>query len=405
MEHINMKNPVVETIKLTKIFKDFWGRDKVVAVDNLDLQIYSGEVFGLLGPNGSGKTTTIKILLGLLYPTRGRAYVFGKSPQNVEIKSRIGYLPEETRLYQFLDSWETLDFYGALFDLDRAERLRRTDALIEMVGLGPAAYRPVGQYSKGMARRIGLAQALINDPDLIIFDEPTSGMDPIGTKQIKDLILELKKRGKTILLSSHLLADVEDVCDRIGIMYGGKLLCCGTIDELLTEEDVTQLLTEKLNENDLKELTQILQEKLGKSVISVKPPKKKLEDFFLTQVEEAQKKLTTSGAIVGGKVSEFLRAKEEDAGKSLLEKLVTAEPEPTTVESKSEKPQPRQNEVEARKTLEKLLENKETEKPPQHTQPQEVKPQKEVKREILEHLVEEGGESNASSEDAEQTEK
>ncbi len=221
---------IIETISLNKIYKDFWGRDKVKAVNNLNLQIHKGEVFGLLGPNGSGKTTTIKILLGLLYPTTGRARVFGKSPANVDVKSRIGYLPEETRLYQFLDSWETLDFYGRIFNLDRTERSRRAEALVDMVGLGPAASRAVGQYSKGMARRIGLAQSLINDPDLLILDEPTSGLDPIGTRQIKDLLLELKKRGKTILLSSHLLADVEDVCDEVAIMYGGKLLSCGPIE-------------------------------------------------------------------------------------------------------------------------------------------------------------------------------
>ncbi len=348
---------VIETIALTKIFKDFWGRDKVVAVNDLNLQIYQGEVFGLLGPNGSGKTTTIKMLLGLLYPTKGRAKIFGKSPQDVEVKSRIGYLPEETRLYRFLDSWETLDFYGRLFSLDSSERARRAESLLEMVGLSPAAERPVGQYSKGMARRIGLAQSLINDPDLLILDEPTSGMDPIGTRQIKDLLLELKKRGKTILLSSHLLADVEDVCDRIGIMYGGKMLCCGTIDELLTQQDEMQILTDRLDEDKLNRLKQYIRKELGVDVLSVSPPRKRLEPFFLSMVEQAQEKLTTHGSLAGGKVSEFLRASKEASGQELLEKLVSEEPEKTVGKTEFVKLQEQeQNQAEASQVEKQVLE-------------------------------------------------
>jgi ABC-2 type transport system ATP-binding protein len=316
---------VIETISITKVYKDFWGRSKVKAVNDLNLQIRKGEVFGLLGPNGSGKTTTIKILLGLLYPTSGRAKIFGKSPNNVEVKSRIGYLPEETRLYQFLDSWETLDFYGRIFNLGRDDRSRRSEALVDMVGLGPAASRPVGQYSKGMARRIGLAQSLINDPDLLILDEPTSGLDPIGTRQIKDLLLELKKRGKTILLSSHLLADVEDVCDRVAIMYGGKLLCCGPIEDLLAQQDMTQILTENLEPGQIKQLGEYLQKNLGCKVISVGSPRDRLERFFLRMVQEAQKEMATSGALAGGKVSDFLRSPPETT-EQVLEDLVTEEP-------------------------------------------------------------------------------
>ncbi len=325
---------VLETISLTKKFKDFWGRDKVIAVDDLNIQIRKGEVFGLLGPNGSGKTTTIKMLLGLLHPTHGRSMIFEKSPQDVEVKSRIGYLPEETRLYQFLNSWETLDFYGRLFKIDSAERTRRSDALIEMIGLGPASERPVGQYSKGMARRIGLAQSLINDPDLLILDEPTSGMDPIGTRQIKDLLLELKKRGKTILLSSHLLADVEDVCDRVVIMYGGKLLCCGPIDELLAQHELTQILIDRLDSTQMNELEGYLRDNFHSGTISVSPPKQRLEQFFLSQIEKAQAQMETSGALAGGKVSEFLRAVDEDSGEELLEKLsVSDEQETPAVET------------------------------------------------------------------------
>ena len=171
---------VIRAVGLTKTFKDFWGRPKARAVDNVDFEVRRGEVFGLLGPNGSGKSTTIKMLLGLLYPTKGQVTVFGESPRDVKTKARIGYLPEESYLYRYLSPGETLDFFGNLFALDAGDRQKRTEQLIEMVGLGNARTRTVGEFSKGMQRRIGLAQALINDPDLVILDEPTAGLDPIG---------------------------------------------------------------------------------------------------------------------------------------------------------------------------------------------------------------------------------
>jgi ABC-2 type transport system ATP-binding protein len=225
----------IETISLTKVFSDLWGRDKVFAVNDLNLQIRHNEVFGLLGPNGSGKTTTLKMLLGLLYPTKGRAVVLGGDSTDPKISTRIGFMPEESYLYQYLTARETLDFYGRLFALPAKVRKMRIESLLDMVGLRAAANRAVGTFSKGMARRIGLAQALINDPDLLILDEPTTGLDPIGTRQIKDLILQLAKRGKTILLCSHLLADVEDVCDRIAILYGGQIQSEGKVRELLVQ--------------------------------------------------------------------------------------------------------------------------------------------------------------------------
>ncbi len=356
----SVQETVIETISITKIYKDFWGRNKVKAVNDLNLQIRKGEVFGLLGPNGSGKTTTIKILLGLLYPTTGRARIFGKPPSNVEVKARIGYLPEETRLYQFLDSWETLDFYGRIFNLGSSERTRRSEALVDMVGLGPAASRPVGQYSKGMARRIGLAQSLINDPDLLILDEPTSGLDPIGTRQIKDLLLELKKRGKTILLSSHLLADVEDVCDRVTIMYGGKLLCCGHIEELLAQQEMTQILTENLDAGQLSQLGDYLKQNLGCKVISIGSPRDRLERFFLRMVQQAQKEMSTSGALVGGKVSDFLRS-EPESPEQFLGKLATDEPAWETLSAQPMEINEQKEEVQ-RNVLETLASDK-TEKP------------------------------------------
>src|SRR5438874_12549000 len=220
---------VIETRSLTKIYRDFWGRQKVRALSALDLQIRKGEIFGLLGPNGSGKSTTIKLLLGLLFPTSGQALVFGKDATEVTKNERVGYLPEESYLYKFLNAEETLDFYGRLFDMSASVRQERTNQLIEMVGLNWARRRQLRGHSKGMTRRIGLAQALINDPELILLDEPTSGLDPIGTREMKDLILKLRDQGKTILMSSHLLPDVQDVCDRIALLHQGQLKELGRV--------------------------------------------------------------------------------------------------------------------------------------------------------------------------------
>jgi len=229
----------IETVSLTKVFPDWWGRAKVVAVENLNLKIRPNEIYGFLGPNGSGKTTTLKMLLNLLHPTKGAAFVIGGTISDPKISARVGYLPEESYLYRYLTSRETLDFYGRIFGLPHDVRKARIETLLEMVGLSGMGNRQIGTFSKGMARRIGLAQALINDPDLLILDEPTSGMDPMGTRQMKDLFVELVKRGKTILLCSHLLADVEDICDRIGILYGGRMQIEGTVKELLQHKDET----------------------------------------------------------------------------------------------------------------------------------------------------------------------
>jgi len=192
--------PVIEIRNLTKIYRDFWGRAKVKAVNSLSLEVKKGEIFGLLGPNGSGKTTTLKMLLGLLFPTEGEIKILGQPAHDVSKNEKIGYLPEESYLYRFLNADETLEFYGRLFNMSAALRKERRDKLIEMVGLQHARRRQLKEYSKGMTRRIGLAQALINDPELVILDEPTSGMDPLGTREVKDLILKLRDEGKTVVM-------------------------------------------------------------------------------------------------------------------------------------------------------------------------------------------------------------
>jgi len=278
---------IVETRNLTKVYRDFWGRQKVLALKALDLEIRRGEIFGLLGPNGSGKTTTVKLILGLLFPTSGQALVFGRDAAEVTKNERIGYLPEESYLYRFLNAEETLDFYGRLFAMSAPLRRQRTSDLIEMVGLTKAKRRQLKEYSKGMTRRIGLAQALINDPELIVLDEPTTGLDPIGTRDMKDLILRLKEEGKTVLMCSHLLADVQDVCDRIGILYQGELKELGRVDNLLKVREVTESRASRLNEAAQEEIRQVV-ERHGGKVQSMGNPTTTLEDLFLATIRESE---------------------------------------------------------------------------------------------------------------------
>ena len=293
---------------LTKVFKDFWGRPKARAVDNVDFEVRRGEVFGLLGPNGSGKSTTVKMLLGLLYPTKGHIEVFGHSPRHVATKARIGYLPEESYLYRYLNSRETINFFGNLFDLPAADRKNRSEQLLEMVGLNQVRTRVVGEFSKGMQRRIGLAQALINDPDLIILDEPTAGLDPIGCREVKDLILALARRGKTVILSSHLLADVEDVCDRVVIYYGGKIQAMGTLKELLAQPDSVRITTPTLPRATMERVLEIIRGDVAADKVKVDNPTQNLESYFLGVVEKAkQNSAETSGATSGARVAAYLR--------------------------------------------------------------------------------------------------
>jgi len=327
----------IETFSLTKVFSDLWGRNKVYAVADLNLRIRENEVFGLLGPNGSGKTTTLKVLLGLLYPTKGKYVVLGGDSTDPKISARIGFMPEESYLYRYLSARETLDFYGRLFGLKRQVRKMRIEALLDMVGLKAAANRAVGTFSKGMARRIGLAQALINDPDLLILDEPTTGLDPIGTRQIKDLILELAKRGKTILLCSHLLADVEDVCDRIAILYGGRIQSEGKVKELLVQTDKREITTGRISDAAVEKIKQIVRQEQAECVVS--SPMDKLETFFIRTVTAAQQQATpTSGAVSTTRIGGFLSS--EGTQKNILDRLVSApQPEqPSSAEPATKEP-------------------------------------------------------------------
>ena len=317
--------PVVRAVGLTKVFRDFWGRPKAKAVNSIDFEIRQGEVVGLLGPNGSGKSTTVKMLLGLLYPTGGRLSVFGRSPRVVATKREIGYLPEESYLYKYLTAAETLDFFGSLFNLSAQDRKERIDQLLEMVGLEHARRRRVGEFSKGMARRIGLAQAMINDPSFLILDEPTSGLDPLGCREVKDLILTLKRRGKTVLVTSHLLSDVEDVCDRVIILYGGRIRAEGNLNELLTVSDAQRITTPALEAPVMEKLLALLRENLHGEEFKVDRPRRTLEEFFLDVIAKARaESVETAGVAGGGRIAEYLAKGDESS--AVLASLVGEEP-------------------------------------------------------------------------------
>jgi ABC-2 type transport system ATP-binding protein len=278
---------VIETRALSKVYRDFWGRQKVRALKALDLEVKKGEIFGLLGPNGSGKTTTIKLLLGLLFPTEGQALIFGKDASDVAKNERIGYLPEESYLYRFLNAEETLDFYGRLFDIPTEVRKERIEKLLKLVKIDRARKRQLREYSKGMTRRIGLAQALINEPELILLDEPTSGLDPIGTREMKDLILQLRDEGKTVVMCSHLLADVQDVCDRIAILHQGELKELGRVDTLLKVEDVTQIRARGMSPACQQEVRDVIA-KHQAQLLGMENPTTTLEELFLSIVRDSE---------------------------------------------------------------------------------------------------------------------
>ena len=273
---------VIVARNLTKYYRDFWGRSSIPALLDLNLSVSRGEIFGLLGPNGSGKTTTIKLLLGLLRPSAGSATLLGKPAQDVEVKRRIGYLPEENSLYGFLTAAETMRFFGSLFSMARSTIEERTSLLFSLLDLSEVRSRKVRNFSKGMARRLCLAVALINDPELLILDEPTSGLDPLGARNVKQMFLNLKKANKTILLSSHLLADVEDVCDSIAILDAGRLKQTGKVSELLAIRDQLEirLHADQSQTASLKELLK----SSGTEVISVRNPTLTLEEIFVKAI-------------------------------------------------------------------------------------------------------------------------
>lgn len=346
---------IIKAVGLTKTFKDFWMRPKAKAVNDIDFEVKKGEIIGLLGPNGSGKSTTVKMLLGLLYPTSGMLNVFGVSPRDVSIKKNIGYLPEETYLYKYLNPVETLDFFGSLFDIPSRERKRRIDQLISMVGLEHVKNRQIGEFSKGMSRRIGLAQAMINDPELLIFDEPTSGLDPLGCRDVKDLILNLKERGKTVVVTSHLLSDIEDVCDRVIILYGGKIRAEGALNDLLVIPEESKISTPLLSPEITKEVVELLSKQIGKDKVKIEHPHKSLENFFLDIVKDAKQEDVATAGAVSGEIANYLKA--ETSQEEILDSLIKKE-EPI-VEKIEEKPVIEEN---INQNLEQLLSN-ETSKP------------------------------------------
>jgi ABC-2 type transport system ATP-binding protein len=259
-------------------------RERVLAVRDLSIKVEPGEVYGLLGPNGSGKSTTLKILLGLVSPTRGRTQVFGEDSALVRSRKDVGFLPENPYFYKFLTGEETVRFFGKLSGLGGAGLESRVKELLELVGLTEAGDRRVGGYSKGMLQRIGLAQALVQDPGLLVLDEPTAGVDPVGSREIRDLILALKARGKTILLCSHLLSQVQEICDRVGILARGQLVREGRVEDLLSVRDRTEMVLEQVSPEKLASLQEAA-EKLGLKVVSSGRPQTTLENLFLEAIE------------------------------------------------------------------------------------------------------------------------
>jgi len=303
--------PVLETRLLTKIYRSPVAQKKVKAVDGLSVAVVEGEIFGFLGPNAAGKTTTIKMLTGLLRPTSGESLIFGEKLGNTSLMMRVGFLPEQPYFYPYLSGAELLDFCAQIFGMHADKRRVRVEKLLEMVDLGHAGRMRMSSYSRGMLQRIGLAQALINDPDLVILDEPLAGLDPVGRRDVRDIILKMKEEGKTVFFSSHILPDVEMICDRVGILINGKLMSVGRLDELLKEEvESIEITVEGLDSSHLERLgdkgerviasgdrvmievsdpevaSEIQSEILsaGGRMVSLVPRKKTLEEHFMKEL-------------------------------------------------------------------------------------------------------------------------
>jgi ABC-2 type transport system ATP-binding protein len=284
--------PAVSIRNVSRLFPVPFRRERLVAVRDLSLEVQEGEVYGLLGPNGSGKSTTLKMLLGLVTPTSGTAQVFGEDSRAFAARSDVGFLPENPYFYKFLTGEETLRFYGKLCGLRGAKLKSRVEELLALVGLQDARARRVGGYSKGMLQRIGLAQAIIQDPRLVVLDEPTAGVDPAGSRQIRDLILELKARGMTVLLTSHLLEQVQEVCDRVGIMAKGRLLREGNLDDLVAVNNQTQFVVENAPPELAAQVAELVA-KSGATLVETRHPQQTLEKVFL--------EVTSSGSATGNK--------------------------------------------------------------------------------------------------------
>jgi ABC-2 type transport system ATP-binding protein len=285
--------PAVAVHGLTKVFPVHFRRQTIVAVKDLNLRIEPGEVYGLLGPNGSGKSTTLKIILGLVSPTRGSTEIFGCDSRRVESREAVGFLPENPYFYKYLTGRETLRFFGRLCGLRGSALKNRVNELLDLVGLSKARNRRLGTYSKGMLQRIGLAQALVHDPKLVVLDEPTAGVDPAGSREIRDLILDLKRRGTTVLLTSHLLAQAQEICDRVGILADGVLVREGYLQELIAIENQTELVIADASEDLIHEIESTVKHSTAK-LIERRKSTTTLERLFL-EATKNDKPQTSNG--------------------------------------------------------------------------------------------------------------
>jgi ABC-2 type transport system ATP-binding protein len=284
-----MTEAAVSVEGLTKIYRVPFSRQSTEAVHDLNLRIQPGEVYGMLGPNGSGRSTTLKIILGLVLPTRGQTKIFGRDSSLVQSRESIGFLPENPYFYKFLTGEETLRFFGKLCRLTGTRLRDRVTELLHVAGLTNARHQRLKTYSKGMLQRIGLAQALINEPKLVVLDEPTAGVDPVGSRQICDLIVDLKQRGVTILLSSHLLSQVEEVCDRVGILANGKLVREGRLEELISIENRSELVLEGASESLLQEIDRLVGSS-NATIIDRRRSTATLEQLFLDVTKGNEKR-------------------------------------------------------------------------------------------------------------------
>jgi len=285
---MSMSDPAVEVKNLTKVFSLGLRKEYVVAIDNLSLRVDAGEVYGLIGPNGSGKSTTMKVVLGLMAPSKGEARVFGLDSGDIRARNEIGFLPENPYFYKHLSGAETLRFYGKLCGMRGRTLEDRVAGLLKLVDLEGAANRRLGGYSKGMLQRIGLAQALVQNPRLVILDEPTAGVDPIGSRQIRDLILRLRDEGYTVFLCSHLLEQVQEVCDRVGILFNGRMRREGRLGELISIEDQTTLTLEGASPDLLSQIHNLVASEKGARIVAEGHPRTSLEHLFIQIAERTR---------------------------------------------------------------------------------------------------------------------